>query len=64
MAILIFPILATSECDVGNGGCDHYCTETIDSYTCSCYEGYQLEADGHNCTGKRNLSSLIHDKTK
>ena len=45
--------IAASECDVNNGGCDHFCTETIDSYTCSCYPGYTLEADGHNCTGKK-----------
>ena len=48
----IFTPSAASECDVDNGGCDHYCTETIDNYTCSCYPGYTLQLDGHTCTGK------------
>ena len=42
---------AANECDVNNGGCDHYCTETLESYTCSCYPGYTLESNGHTCTG-------------
>ena len=49
---LIFTPSATSECDIDNGGCDHYCTETINNYTCSCYPGYTLQLDGHTCTGK------------
>ena len=35
-----------------NGGCDHYCTETIQSYICSCYPGYTLDTDQHTCIGK------------
>ena len=35
-----------------NGGCEHYCTETVHSYYCSCYPGYTLQEDGHNCTGE------------
>lgn len=42
---------AASECDVNNGGCEHYCMETIESYTCSCYPGYTLDSNGHSCTG-------------
>ena len=42
---------AASECDVENGGCDHYCTETIQSYICSCYPGYTLDTDQHTCIG-------------
>ena len=36
---------------MNNGGCDHYCMETLESYTCSCYPGYTLELDGHTCSG-------------
>ena len=43
---------AASECDVDNGGCDHYCTETIQSYFCSCYPGYTLDTDQHTCVGE------------
>ena len=42
---------AASQCEVDNGGCAHFCTETIDSYTCSCYPGYTVDTDEHNCTG-------------
>ena len=43
---------AASECNIDNGGCDHYCTETIQNYTCSCYPGYTLQSNGYTCTGK------------
>lgn len=45
-------LLAASECDVNNGGCEHNCTETVASYTCSCYPGYTLQEDEHTCIGK------------
>ena len=50
---LVFSVIssAANECDVNNGGCDHNCMETLDSYTCSCYPGYTLELDGHTCSG-------------
>ena len=48
---LFFTLSAASECDINNGGCDHYCTETIQSYTCFCYPGYTLQLDGHTCIG-------------
>ncbi|CAH1271521.1 FCGBP [Branchiostoma lanceolatum] len=37
------------ECDTGNGGCDHTCSNTDGSYDCSCNTGYSLNADGHAC---------------
>lgn len=40
-----------NECESNNGGCDHICTNTESSYTCSCNSGYQLESDEHKCTG-------------
>ena len=49
------PPSAASECDVNNGGCDHYCTETIQSYVCSCYPGYKLDFDQHTCVGEPNF---------
>ena len=47
--------IAASECATENAGCDHYCTETLYSYTCSCYPGYTLEHDGHTCIGKNSI---------
>ena len=39
------------ECDDGNGGCSHNCTNIPGSYTCSCEEGYELLEDQQTCTG-------------
>ena len=41
-----------NECNTGNGGCEHNCTNTIGSFTCSCDTGYQLDENGLNCSGK------------
>ena len=40
------------ECIEGIENCDHNCHNTIGAYSCSCRDGYQLEADGH-CKGKQ-----------
>ena len=40
-----------NECDTGNGGCDHKCTNTDGSYTCSCNSDYELNSDSHTCNG-------------
>ena len=51
--MLIIHILDISnKCDEGTSGCNQTCTNTNGSYTCSCYNGYVLDADGHNCNGK------------
>ena len=39
------------ECLVNNGGCAHFCTNTIGSFECSCYQGHQLAEDGFTCFG-------------
>ena len=41
-----------NECNVNNGGCDQICNNTYGSYRCTCEEGYTLEFDGFNCSGK------------
>ncbi|CAK8671827.1 unnamed protein product [Clavelina lepadiformis] len=37
------------ECSVGNGGCSHYCNNTVGSYYCSCPEGMSIVADRVTC---------------
>ena len=39
------------ECMENNGGCEHVCKDTIDSFICACHEGYELEADLKSCRG-------------
>ncbi|XP_073401283.1 signal peptide, CUB and EGF-like domain-containing protein 2 isoform X3 [Dendrobates tinctorius] len=38
------------ECDNEyNGDCVHECTNIPGNYRCTCYDGFQLAHDGHNC---------------
>ncbi|XP_069795898.1 fibulin-2 isoform X2 [Narcine bancroftii] len=37
-------------CSIYHGQlCQHYCIKTLESYKCSCFPGYTLQADGHSC---------------
>uniref|UniRef100_A0A2C9KPQ1 CUB domain-containing protein n=1 Tax=Biomphalaria glabrata TaxID=6526 RepID=A0A2C9KPQ1_BIOGL len=38
-----------NNCNGNNGGCSHYCQETIGSYICLCDEGYTLDDDQRTC---------------
>lgn len=41
------------ECDVEfNGGCVHECNNIPGNYRCTCYDGFHLAHDGHNCLGR------------
>nr|XP_046244005.1 signal peptide, CUB and EGF-like domain-containing protein 2 isoform X4 [Scatophagus argus] len=40
----------TDECDLEyNGGCVHECNNIPGNYRCTCYDGFNLAHDGHNC---------------
>ena len=52
-----------NECNEENGGCSQICTNTFGSYDCSCEEGYTLDFNGFNCTG-RYIKLYIHVKSK
>ena len=41
------------ECLEGTSGCSQECTNTVGSFTCSCFDGYLLDEDGKTCKGKR-----------
>jgi uncharacterized protein YegL len=38
-----------NECLERNGGCQHYCIDTFDSYYCACRTGYELLNRDFNC---------------
>lgn len=44
--------LDVNECEIGNGGCDHECTNSQGSFECTCRTGYLLAADNATCLGK------------
>lgn len=39
-----------------NGGCVHECINIPGNYRCTCYDGFMLAHDGHNCLGKTRLT--------
>ena len=39
-----------NECELGY--CNHYCNNSVGSFTCSCQEGFALEDDDRTCVGK------------
>ena len=41
----------TDECAIGTDHCFQNCNNTVGSYTCSCWTGYTLNADGRHCDG-------------
>ena len=49
IGLFIFSIAVINECLDGNGGCSQICTDTLESYTCSCIDGYVLEEDRQTC---------------
>ena len=44
------------ECQVDNGGCQQSCNNTPGSYLCQCWDGYKMDNDSSNCTGKSTLN--------
>ena len=55
------PLCSTdrNECNDGNAGCEHICTNTSGSFICSCDTGYQLDGNGLNCSGKVHLICIV-----
>ncbi|XP_078657723.1 uncharacterized protein LOC144903463 isoform X1 [Branchiostoma floridae x Branchiostoma belcheri] len=41
------------ECAEGSDNCAQVCTNTVDSFTCSCWEGYTLHDNGWFCHGPK-----------
>ena len=46
------------ECALGISGCNQICTNTIGSYVCSCYFGYQIYSHNKTCIGKQITSIM------
>ncbi|XP_053247571.1 signal peptide, CUB and EGF-like domain-containing protein 2 isoform X3 [Podarcis raffonei] len=42
-------LMDIDECQASNGGCDHFCRNTIGSFDCSCKKGYKLLTDEKSC---------------
>lgn len=40
------------ECEHHNGGCEHFCRNTIGSFECNCRKGFKLLTDERSCQGR------------
>ena len=56
MYLALFLLPTVNECESDNGGCPHHCVNTLASYTCSCNDGYLLDADNRGCIGKTKIN--------
>ena len=45
-------LVLVNECETDNGGCEHACVDTEESYYCECPTGYRVADDDHSCVGK------------
>jgi len=53
----IFNSIAFDLCTIENGGCEHNCVNTDDSYYCTCNDGYIL-SNGNACPGKEFITVI------
>lgn len=64
--LLMFNVIVLADIDECaseyNGGCVHECINIPGNYRCTCYDGFRLANDGHNCLGKPSFL-YIWDKT-
>ena len=47
-----FIILDRDECKTESHGCQQKCVNEYGSYSCACLNGYKLNSDKKNCSGK------------
>ena len=45
-------VVDVDECARNNGYCSQICNNTIGSFMCTCYVGYELDNDLATCNGK------------
>ena len=53
--------LEIDECTENTSGCNQGCVNTIGSYYCSCYTGYQINANQRVCDGELFCSNSYID---
>ena len=48
-------IVDIDECQTDNGRCTQSCNNSIGSYECSCWDGYELANNSRTCDGKHKM---------
>ncbi len=54
----LFVPVDVNECATENGGCYHYCRNTLGSYRCSCERGFTLGDNGKSCIGESSMHMM------
>lgn len=49
--IVLLILVDVNECSKNNGGCSHFCHNTLASYYCSCNGYEELDVDNRTCIG-------------
>ena len=53
LSIINLSLLDINEClSNETNNCSHYCLDSIGSYSCYCYVGYELANDCFTCVGR------------
>ena len=54
-----------NECVENRDNCEQLCNNRAGAFTCSCRPGYQLDLDGHSCTGKHcvGLNTVVFQES-
>ena len=52
LLLLTLKFLEIDECSEGLSSCNMQCINTIGSYYCTCFTGFQLMNDNHTCNGE------------
>ncbi|RDD43574.1 Neurogenic locus notch-like protein 1, partial [Trichoplax sp. H2] len=52
-----------NECLQNNGGCSQFCHNTFSSYSCSCSNDFELQADNHNCFDPCSIGHISFNNT-
>ena len=55
---LVLVLLDIDECGEHVSGCNQHCVNTVGSYYCSCYTGFQINVDQHTCFGKCGIHCI------
>uniref|UniRef100_A0A8C5FTN4 Signal peptide, CUB domain, EGF-like 2 n=1 Tax=Gadus morhua TaxID=8049 RepID=A0A8C5FTN4_GADMO len=50
--VMVYQFCHIDECELHNGGCEHFCKNTIGRFECHCQPGYKLHWNKKDCIGK------------
>ena len=50
--VILYTHTDINECAINNGGCEQNCENDVGDYNCTCFNGYTLDDNGYDCTGK------------